>query len=168
MYATKEAILVREHDPKCEVYILYLDLRVFGKRFQEFVSRAVEEWGVKYINGRPSLILKDSETDDLLIRYQNITEGNIGELHADLVVLCPALIPREDSSDLAKILDLELDEHHFFKTGDSLLMPVETNIPGIFICGYCQAPKDIAESVTQASAAAARAMEIVAATSMRK
>jgi len=165
MYATKEAIIVREHTPECEVYILYMDLRVFGKRFQEFVSRAKEKWKVKYVNGRPSSILEDLNTKDLLIRYQNITDGKIEELRANLVVLCPALTPREDNKVLAGILNLEIDKHDFFKTKDPLLMPVKTNVPGVFICGYCQAPKDISESVTQASAAAARAAEVVAASS---
>ena len=88
-------------------------------------------------------------------------EGKIEELRTDLVVLCPALIPREDNKILARIFGLELNEYSFFKTKDPLLMPVETNVEGIFVCGYCQAPKDISESVTQASAAAARAAEIV-------
>jgi len=165
MYATKEAILVREHTPECEVYILYMDLRVFGKRFQEFVSRAKEKWKVQYLNGRPSSILEDLNTKDLLIRYQNIADGKIEELRANLVVLCPALTPREDNKVLAENLNLEIDEHDFFKTKDPLLMPVKTNVPGVFICGYCQAPKDISESVTQASAAAARAAEVVASSS---
>jgi len=160
MYATKEAILVREHTPECEVYILYMDLRVFGKRFQEFVSRARDEWGVKYVNGRPSAIIEDPATKDLFVRYENIMDGKIEELRADLVVLCPALIPRGDNKVLAKILDLELNEHAFFKTKDPLLMSVKTNVHGVFVCGYCQAPKDISESVTQASAAAARAAEV--------
>jgi len=160
MYATKEAILVREHDPESEIYILYTDLRVFGKRFQEFVTRARDEWGVKYINGRAAVVVEDPATKDLLVRYENIMERKIEELHADLVVLCPALIPREDSKALAKILGLELNEHGFFKTRDPLLMSVETNVEGAFVCGCCQTPKDISESVTQASAAAARAAEI--------
>jgi heterodisulfide reductase subunit A len=160
MYATKEAILVREHDPECEVYILYMDLRVFGKRFQEFVSRAKDEWAVKYVNGRPSAIMEDPETRNLLIRYQNVMDGKIEELRAGLVVLCPALIPKKDNKVLAEILDLELNEHDFFKTKDPLLSSVEANIPGVFVCGYCQAPKDISESVTQASAAAAKAAEV--------
>ncbi len=159
MYATKEAILVKEHSPECEVYILYMDLRVFGKRFQEFVTRARDEWGVKYVNGRPSMIIEDLETKDLLIRYQDVMNGKLGELGANLVVLCPALVPREDNKDLAKILGTELNEHLFFRTRDPLLDSVSTNVPGIFACGYCQAPKDISESVTQASAAAAKAAE---------
>jgi len=160
MYATKEAILVREHDPESEVYILYIDLRVFGKRFQEFVSRARDEWNVKYINGRAAVVIEEPATKDLLVRYENIMEGKIEELRANLVVLCPALIPREDSKALAKIFGLELNEHGFFKTRDPLLMPVETNVEGIFVCGCCQTPKDISESVTQAGAAAARAAEV--------
>jgi heterodisulfide reductase subunit A len=168
MYATKEAILIREHEPECEVYILYLDLRVFGKRFQEFVSRAGDGWGVKYVNGRAAAIIEDPETKDLLVRYESVMEGKIEELRADLVVLCPALIPREDNKLLAKTLGLELNEYHFFKTKDSLLMPVKTNVEGVFVCGYCQAPKDISESVTQASAAAARAAEVAVSAVVRE
>jgi len=161
MYATKEAILVREHDPDCEVYILYMDLRVFGKRFQEFINRAKEEWNVKYVNGRPSRILECQETKNLLIRYQNVMKGKTEDILADLVVLCPALIPRKDNRIIAKILNLELDENNFFKTMNPLLSTVRTNVQGVFVCGYCQGPKDISESVTQASAAAARAAEVI-------
>lgn len=163
MYATKEAILIREHDPECEVYIFYIDLRVFGKRFQEFVNRARDEWGVKYVNGRVAAVTENPVTKDLSVRYENVHEGKIDELRMDLVVLCPALIPREDNKALAKILGVELNEHGFFKTKDPLLMSVETNLRGVFVCGYCQAPKDISESVTQACAASARAAEVVVA-----
>jgi heterodisulfide reductase subunit A len=163
MYATKEAVLVREHTPECAVHILYMDLRVFGKRFQEFVTRAKEEWGVNYINGRATAIIEDPAAKNLFVRYENIAEGKTEELCADLVVLCPALIPREDNRPLAKTLGLELDEHGFLKTKDPLLLPVETNVDGIFVCGCCQSPKDISESVTQASAAAAKAAEVTTA-----
>lgn len=160
MYATKEAILVREHNPECTVHILYMDLRVFGKRFQEFVTRAKEEWGVDYVNGRAAVVMEDPVTQNLLVRYENVAEGKIEELWADLVVLCPALVPREDNRVLAKTLGIELDTDGFLKTKDPLLMPVETNVDGIFVCGCCQSPKDISESVTQASAAANKAAEV--------
>jgi heterodisulfide reductase subunit A len=160
MYATKEAILVREHNPECTVHILYMDLRVFGKRFQEFVTRAKEEWGVDYVNGRVAVVMEDQVTQNLLVRYENVAEGKIEELWADLVVLCPALVPREDNRVLAKTLGIELDTDGFLKTKDPLLMPVETNVDGIFVCGCCQSPKDISESVTQASAAANKAAEV--------
>jgi len=160
MYATKEAILVKEHDPKCEVYILYTDLRVFGKRFQEFVNKARDEWDVKYVDGRAAKVTEDPITKNLVVRYEKISEGKIEELCTDLVVLCPALTPGEDNRLLARMLCLELNEYGFLKTKDPLLMPVETNVEGVFVCGCCQAPKDISESVTQASAAAARAAEV--------
>lgn len=163
MYATKEAILVREHNPECAVHILYMDLRVFGKRFQEFVTRAKEEWGVNYVNGRVAVVIEDPVTHNLLVRFENVAEGRIKELWADLVVLCPALTPREDNTFLAKALGIELDKHGFLKTKDPLLKPVETNVDGVFVCGYCQSPKDISESVTQASAAANKAAEVATA-----
>jgi heterodisulfide reductase subunit A len=97
MYATKEAVLVREHNPECTVNIIYMDLRVYGKRFQELVTRAKEEWSVNYVHGRAANIIEDPATGNLLIRYENIAEGKLKELNADLVVLCPALVPMEDN-----------------------------------------------------------------------
>jgi len=161
-YATKEAMLAREHNPECEVSIFYIDLRVFGKGFQEFVNRAEEEWGVKYVKGRPGRIIEDPKTKDLVIRYEDAMDGRMKETTVDLVVLCPALIPRQGNERLAEILKIELDEHAFFKAKDSLLEPIDTNLLGVFICGYCQGPKDIPESVAQASGAAARAAETIA------
>jgi len=163
-YATKEAILIREHEPECEVYICYMDLKVFGKGFQDFVNRAKEEWGVEYIKGRPSSIEEDSKAGHLLIRYEDILKGEIKEIAADMVVLCPALIPNQVNQELAKLLNVELEEYSFFKPKDTLFAPVDTSVPGVFICGYCQGPKDIPESVAQASGAAARAAEVIALT----
>ena len=161
MYATKEAILVKEHHPESEVYIFYIDLRAFGKGFQEFINRAKDEWNVKYIEGHPSRIVEDPKTKDLQVHYEDTVEGGVKNILADLVVLCPALIPRKGNQKLAKIMNVNLDELGFFKSKDSLFNPVDTNIPGIFICGYCQSPKDIPDSVSQASGAAARAAETI-------
>jgi heterodisulfide reductase subunit A len=83
-------------------------------------------------------------------------------LTADMVVLCPALIPKEGNKIVAETMGLELDEHGFFKSKDKLTAPVDTNVPGVYVCGYCQSPKDIPESVAQASGAAARAAETMA------
>jgi heterodisulfide reductase subunit A len=80
----------------------------------------------------------------------------------DLVVLCPALLPRQGNIKLASIMGVELDDCGFFKVVHPLLAPVDTTIPGIYVCGYCQSPKDIPDSVSQASAAAARAAEALA------
>lgn len=90
--------------------------------------------------------------------------GEMRTLDADMVVLCPALIPKDDNTEIANTMGLELDEYGFFKSKNDLIAPVDTNVSGIFICGYCQGPKDIPESVAQASGAAARAAEILACT----
>ena len=161
-YATKEAILIKEHESECDVHILYIDMRAIGKGFQEFVNRAEKEWRVKYTKGHPSTVEEDPTTGELVIRYEDITKGEIKEITADLVVLCPALVPRRENEKLAKILKLELDEYGFFKSKYELIAPLDTNVPGIFMCGYCQSPKDIPESVAQSSGAAARVAEIMA------
>jgi len=168
VYATKEAILIREHDPECEVYIFYNELKVFGKGFQDFVTRARDEWGVKYIRALPGEIVEDPKTHDLTIWYEDTTENVTKNMKVDLVVLCPALIPTATNKELAGVLGLDLDEYAFFECKDPLFAPVDTNVPGIFICGYSQGPKDIPESVAQASGAAARAAEVIALAASRE
>ena len=159
MYATKEALIIKEHDLECDVYIFYIELKVFGKGFQDFINKAKSEYGVKYIRARPGEIKENPMTKDLIIRYENTLSKKTEEMKADLVVLCPAMIPT--GGELASSLGVKLDEHGFFKTKDSILTPVDTGVPGIFVCGYCQEPKDIPESVAQASGAAARAAEAI-------
>lgn len=166
MYATKEALIIREHDPRAEVYIFYNELRAFGKGFQEFVNRAEDEWDVRYIRSRPGEIREDPETKDLTIWYDDTLTREIKALkNVDIVVLSPALLPRPGNKELAEIMGIELDEYGFFEVRHPLVAPIDTTKPGIFVCGYCQAPKDIPDSVAQASAAAARAAEAIALTS---
>jgi len=159
VYATKESILIKEHCPETDVYIMYMDMRAVGKGFQEFVDRAKEQYGIKYIKAHPGGIAEDPVTKDLQIHYEEIVTGEMKKLDAGMVVLCPALIPKEDNKKLAEATGLELDNYGFFKPRNSLTAPVDTNVPGIYVCGYCQGPKDIPESVAQASGAAARAAE---------
>jgi heterodisulfide reductase subunit A len=160
VYATKESILIKEHAPDTEVSILYIDLRAIGKGFQEFVDKAKNEYGVKYIKAHPGEITEDPITKNLQIYYEEVLSGEMKRLTADMVVLCPALIPKGGNKKIANVMGLELDEYGFFKPSNELTAPIDTNAPGIYICGYCQSPKDIPESVAQASGAAARAAEI--------
>jgi heterodisulfide reductase subunit A len=163
MYATKEALIIREHAPDVSVYIFYNELRAFGKGFQEFATRARTEYGVNYIRSRPGEVREDPQTKSLTIWYDDTLTREIKTLaEVDLVVLCPALIPRESNKKLAKIIGAELDESGFFKVTHPLLTPVDSTVPGIYVCGYCQSPKDIPDSVAQASGAAARAAEALA------
>jgi heterodisulfide reductase subunit A len=161
MFATKEAILANEHDPETNSYIFYTDLRAGGKRFQEYINRAKEEYQVTYIRSRPGIISENPETGDPIIRYEDTTVQQVQEMEVDLVVLCQALIPRSGQQEVADSLGITLDEYGFVHTPEPLLHPVDTSVPGIFACGYCQSPQDIPDSVTQASEAAARVAELL-------
>ena len=159
MYATKNGLLIKEHDPESEVAIFYNDLKVFGKGFQGFIDRARHEWGIKYIRSRPGEIRENSLTKDLTIWYEDTDRGEVGKTAVDLVVLCATMIPRPENKKLADVLGVELDEFGFFKVQDPVSNPLETNVPGIYVCGSCHSPRDIPESVAEASAAAAKVAE---------
>ncbi len=159
MYATKEAVLIKEHESASDVTIFYLDLKVFGQGFQEFVDRAQSHWGVKYVRGRPGEIRRNPVTKDLTIWYENTDTGEVAEKEVDLVVLCTTMISRPENKELADVLGLELDEWGFFEPLDPVMNPIETDRPGIFICGCCHGPRDIPESVAEASGTAACAAE---------
>ena len=168
MFATKEAVLAKEHEPKTDVYIFYTDLMVSGKGFQDFANRASREWGIKYVIGaKPGEIREDPKTRKLSFRYENV-DGKINEFETDIVVLCNALIPRRDSRKLADILRVEVDDYGFFRTQHLPAAPTETTRHGIFVCGYCQEPMDIPDAVVRASSAAAKASEIAASTPLKE
>jgi heterodisulfide reductase subunit A len=155
MASTKEAIIAREHNPDLRSYILYMDMRAFGKGFQEYVDKAREEYGTEYIYGRAAQVTEDPKTNNLIVSYENTELGKVEELEVDLVVLASALKPISDAEELAEILNIELDEYGYFKEL-SEQTPFETLKPGIYINGACQGPKDIPDSVAQASGAASQ------------
>lgn len=159
MYATKEAILIKEHDPDSEVTVFYVDLKVFGKGFYGFIERAKNYWGVKYVRGRPGEIRENPLTKDLKIWFEDTDRGKVENIETDLVVLCTAMKPRGDNMRLAEVLGVKLDEYGFFKTKDHFTSPVETNVPGVYVCGPCHGPRDIPESVAEASATASKVAE---------
>jgi len=159
MYATKEAVLIKEHEPSSHVTIYYMDLRTFGKGFQGFVDRAQSYWGVKYVRGRPGEIIEDPNTKNLTILYENTEVGKVEKDLVDMVILCTAAVPHRDNEKLSSVLDLRLDEFGFFDTKDPITAPIETNMQGIYVCGSCHGPRDIPESVAEASATAAKSAE---------
>ncbi len=159
MYATKEAVLVKEHESSSNVTIFYMDIKTFGKGFQGFVERAQSHWGVKYIRGRPGEIREDPTTKNLTILYENTNIGRVERIEAEMVVLCTAAIPNRDNIKIAPILGVQLDEYGFFEVRDPVSSPVETGKPGVYVCGSCHGPRDIPESVAEASATAAKAAE---------
>jgi heterodisulfide reductase subunit A len=161
MHATKEAMLAFEHHPGTKSTIFYMDMRAVGKRFQEYIARAKKEYNVTYIRGRPGRIEVNPENGNPIIWYEETTSGEIKCFETELVVLAQAMVP-QITKDLAKILGIELDEDGFVKALDRLLQPLDTTRPGIFACGYVHSPRDIPDSVTQASGAAGRAAEAIA------
>lgn len=160
MHSTKEAMMAYEHKPGTKSTIFYMDMRAVGKRFQEYIARAKKDYNVTYIRGRPGRIEVNPENDNPIIWYENTTTGEIKKFEAEIVVLAQALLP-QITKELAKILGIELDENGFVKTPGELSQPLDTTRPGIFSCGYVHSPRDIPDSVTQASGAAGRAAEII-------
>jgi len=156
MYATKEAELVKEHVPGVDVKIYYMDIRAFGKGFEEFYQRAKEEFKINYVKGRVAEITEDPNTKNLLIRAENIELGEPIEDEVDMVVLSSGLVPAA-TNDLEKILPIKRGEDGFFVTANPKVDPVTTSVEGVFIAGVAEGPKDIPDAVTQASAAAMKA-----------
>ena len=159
MYATKEAIIGKEHAKGLEPTIFYMDIRAHGKDFDRFVNRAKEEYGIRYIRSMPSTIKELQQTNNLLIKYVN-QDGTLTEEEFDMVVLSVGLMPPKDAKKLSASLGIELEGHGFCKT--SLENPVQTSRPGVFVCGAFGGPKDIPETVMEASAAAACAEGLLA------
>jgi heterodisulfide reductase subunit A2 len=155
MYTAKHAMLYQHKVHGGKSYVFYMDIRAGGKMYEEFVRRAIVDDGVNYIRGRVSRIYEKNGKlmvygADTLLGAQPIT------IEADMVVLATAGIANEGSEELAQRLHVSYDEHHFFAEAHPKLKPVETNTAGIFLAGACQAPKDIPETVGQASGAAAK------------
>jgi len=157
MYATKEALIAKEHEHDLELQIFFIDVRAFGKGFDEYYERARKE-GIRYTRSRPSAVREVPGTGDLLVRYQDET-GKLREDPYNLVVLSCGLRPSKGADDLARRLGIGLNSHGFCETGD--LAPVETGRPGVFACGPFSEPKDIPETVMQASAAAGKALALL-------
>ncbi len=160
MYAIKEAILIKEHEPDTEIYILYMDMRTPFKGFEEFYRRA-REIGVTFIRGRPSEIIEDKATNNLLIRADDTILGEPIEVEAELVILSTAGVPRSGTDELATILHITRGTDGFFLESHPKLKPIDTPVDGIFLAGACQGLKDIPYSVSQGSGAAARAATIL-------
>lgn len=168
MYTAKDAALVKMLSPETEVYVFYIDLRVFGKGYQELFNKVRNDLGVNYIRGRPGEIWEDPETRDLIIRFENTLIQRAEKLRVDMVVLSPALLPHPNNQKLAEMLGIELDADGFFKSPNPVASPCDTTLKGIFTCGYCRGPRGISESATQASAAAGRVTETIALAKLRR
>jgi heterodisulfide reductase subunit A len=160
-YAIKEAIIAKEHARnELDTTIFYMDIRTYGKGFEAYYERAKKEYGVRFVRAGISNIDEIAESKNLLVHYES-EDGQIRQEEFDLVVLSVGLIPKPDADILAKQMRISLNEHGFFKSSE--FMPMDTIRDGIYVCGVSSGPKDIPESVTQASGAAAKAMSLLSA-----
>jgi heterodisulfide reductase subunit A len=156
MYATKEASIVKETNPEIDITIYYMDIRAYGKDFQQYYDHA-KDLGVKYIRGRPSNIYENKDKS-LTVRYKDTLSGKIKEDKVDLLVLSTSIIPSKDNKKLAEVIGIDVDENGFFKQENLLQNPIQSTKDGIYLAGCIQGPKDIPDSVSMASGAAAKAV----------
>jgi heterodisulfide reductase subunit A len=159
MYGMKEAVIAKEHTPtKLDATIFFMDMRSYGKEFDSYYERAQREYGVQFVRSRVAGVTEDPKTNNLFLHYVEDETPKTEEF--DMVVLATGMQPPKNVEKLAKTLKIKLNKYNFCETGS--FTPVETSKPGIFACGAFSAPKDIPESVAQASGAAAKAMTIIA------
>jgi heterodisulfide reductase subunit A len=158
MYATKQAVIAREHDSDVAPTIFYSEQRTFGKDFDKYADRARDEYNVRYERTIISAVYEEAGTGDLFMRYVD-SQGQMVDETFDMVVLAVGMQPRKDAQEFAKVFDISTDSFGFPNT--SRLNPIETTRPGVFVAGTYQGPKDIPETVIQGSAAAAAAMAIL-------
>ncbi|HUY01600.1 MAG TPA: CoB--CoM heterodisulfide reductase iron-sulfur subunit A family protein, partial [Candidatus Deferrimicrobium sp.] len=133
MYAIKEAIIAKEHEPLLNCHIFFMDVRVTGKGFEEYSVRAREEYQVKFYNARIAFLEEDPITKEIVLYYEDKKTGVSSEARFDLLVLSTGYQPSQDTQELCKKLGVQLNKFNF--CASSIFNPLETNIPGIYACG---------------------------------
>jgi heterodisulfide reductase subunit A len=158
MYNTKHALLYKERVPDGEALVFSIDIRTAGKDYEEFMIRAKDDEKVLYVRGKPARIIKEDVV--LVVWTVDTLSGRLLKVKCDMVVLSMAMVPSVGALELARKLRVQTSIHGFFSEAHPKLRPVESLVPGFFLAGCAQAPKDIPESVAQASAAASKVLEM--------
>jgi len=163
MYALKYAHLIKEKT-NADVYQYYIDMRCFGKGYEEFYERLSEE-GVNFIRGKVGEVtdqaINEEEKGKLVVVAEDTLLGSIIRVPVDMVILCVAMEPQPDVEAVARLFNISRSADGFFLEKHPKLDPVATTTDGIFVTGCCQGPKDIPDTVAQASAAAARVLALI-------
>ncbi|MHA1681776.1 MAG: 4Fe-4S binding protein [Promethearchaeota archaeon] len=162
MYAMKQARQYKEKHPEAELYILYMDIRAFGKGYEEFYEIAAREYGINFIRGRAAEVFENPENKNVIIRCEDTLLKRPMELEVDMVVLSVGLEPQEDATTVSRLLNVAQSGDGFFMEAHPKLRPVDTLSEGIFIAGVAQGPKDIPDTVAQAKGAASGAASLMA------
>jgi len=159
MYTAKHAILYKHKVHDGQAFIFYMDIRSAGKNYEEFVRRIVKEKVTTYLRGRVAKVFPRG--GKLIVRGADTLSGGQVEIAAEMVVLAPAILPSAGVRELAQKLRIGYDQHGFLSEAHPKLRPVETNTAGIFLAGCAHSPKDIPDTVAQASAAASKALGLI-------
>ena len=159
MYTAKHAMLIREKYPDTEVHVFYIDVRTPGKNYDEFFRRAVEQYGVDYIKGMVGKVYE--ENGKLMVQGSDLINNEQVVIPSDLVVLAAAIEPNPSVRKIATMVTASIDTNNFLTEAHAKLRPVESPTAGIFLSGVCQGPKDIPETVSQASACAAKVVGLL-------
>ncbi|MBN2564251.1 MAG: 4Fe-4S binding protein [Candidatus Eisenbacteria bacterium] len=160
MYASKLSQLLKRSDPTRDVYVFYTDLRAFGKGFEEYYKRG-QEAGVKFVRGRPAELYEDPVTKKVTLKAEDTLSRQLIESEFDLVVLSVGMVPNAGTESVAEMLRLTKSPDGFLQEAHPKFRPVDTLTEGVFLAGAVQGPKDIPDTVAQASAAAARAIRLM-------
>ncbi len=152
--AVKQATEIREHLPDCETYCFYMDLRMYGAKFEELYNEAQEKYGVTFIRGRLS---EANETIDgsLLVKVEDTLVGRPLKMTVDLLVLMVGFEPSKGTKDIAKILNLNTNSNGFIEVADEHTLTNVTNLKGVFVAGTTTSPRTITNTINDARAAAA-------------
>jgi heterodisulfide reductase subunit A2 len=157
MYTAKQANVVLENAPDADVTVFYIDIRAFGKNFEEFYDQ-VRERGVFYRRGNVSEIVHNPDGDGVIVKAEDTLLHRPVDLPADLVVLAVGIEPNRKTQEVATLLRLSNSADGFLAEAHPKLRPVDTVVAGVYLAGCCQAPKDIPDSIAQARAAASSAL----------
>ena len=160
MNTIKDTLMLKEHYPDMEVKVFYIDIRAFGKGFEDLFQRSKGK-GVKYIRGLPGDVQEDPGSHDLKLFVENTSTDHLERHHVEMVVLSQGLVPSEDMNKIQEMLALQKTSDGFYLEAHPKLQPVDSASAGIFFAGTAESPKDIKDAVTQASAAAARAARLM-------
>jgi heterodisulfide reductase subunit A len=160
MNTVKDSLLLLDHYPDSDITVYYMDIRAFGKGFEDLYRRS-KEAGVTYIRGLPGQILEDPATQNLRLMVENTLTGELEAHEQEMIVLSLGLIPPEKQDLIRQLLTLSITEDGFLLESHPKLKPVDAPTQGVFFAGCAEGPKDVKDSVTQASAAAARAQIIL-------
>ena len=160
MYSAKQAMLYKHKVHDGQAYVFYIDIRASGKRYEEFIQRAMEKDRVLYVRGKVSKVFR--QDGKVMVWGVDTLTGLPVEVAADLVVISPAMIASEGTRELAAMLGLNVDPYGWWTEQEQNIAPLETNRPGIFLAGAGTGPKDIPEAVSQGSGAAGKVLSLLA------